>query len=90
MSGFPVSLEQSSIDGVIHLISNIQLCEGIPKDDGYFPKTFYEEKISKIYDNHSNHVLRSKFCKQFLDWLCKNTAYSSCQDAMHVRKRREK
>ena len=49
MSGFPVSLQQSSIDGVIHLISNIQLCEGILKDDGYSPKTFYEENISKIY-----------------------------------------
>ena len=48
MSGFPVSLQQSSIDGVMNLISNIKLCERIPKEDGYFPKTLYEEKISKI------------------------------------------
>lgn len=90
MSGFPVSLQQSSIDGVIYLISKIRLYEGIPKDDGYFPKSLYEEKISKIYDNRSNNDLKSKFCKQFLDWLSKNIACSYCQDALHVRKGREK
>ena len=90
MSGFPVSLQQSSIDGVIYLISKIRLYEGIPKDDGYFPKSLYEEKIFNIYDNRSNNFLKSKFCKQFLDWLSKNIACSFCQDALHVRKGREK
>lgn len=54
-----------------------------------FPRLCIKRTFPK-YDNHSNNVLRLKLCKQFLDWLSKNTACSSCQDALHVRKGREK
>ncbi|KAK3091497.1 hypothetical protein FSP39_020263 [Pinctada imbricata] len=89
-SGFPLPILQSNVEGVIYLVSNIKLCGGVPADDKYFPKSFHEEKMSTTYDSNYKVVMRSKFCKQILDWLARNTACTSCHDLHHTRKKREK
>lgn len=90
-SDFPIPIVQSNVEGIIHLVSNIRLCWGVPRDNEYFPKSFCEEKMSTTYDNSYKVVMRSKFCKQIVDWLAtRNTACTSCHELHHARKRREK
>lgn len=76
-SDFPIPIVQSNVEGIIH--------------NEYFPKSFCEEKMSTTYDNSYKVVMRSKFCKQIVDWLAtRNTACTSCHELHHARKRREK
>lgn len=90
-SDFPIPIVQSNVEGIIHLVSNIKLCGRVPRDNEYFPKSFCEEKMSTTYDNSYKVVMRSKFCKQIVDWLAtRNTACTSCHELHHARKRREK
>lgn len=43
-SDFPIPIVQSNVEGIIHLVSNIRLCWGVPRDNEYFPKSFCEER----------------------------------------------
>lgn len=77
-TSFAVPLTQTSIDGIIHLISNLNLCKGFRKDDDYFPKTFKEEKFSTSRETEQTSIMRSQYCNVLIESFAKQDACPSC------------
>lgn len=77
-TSFAVPLTQTNVDGIVHLISNLNLCKGFRKDDDYFPKTFNEEKFSASHETDQTSMMRSHYCNVFLEWFAKQDACPSC------------
>lgn len=89
-AGFPIKISQASINGLIHLVAALSLCKGVPKDESYFPPSFMEETLSNSFSPNITIIMRSKTCKQIVDWLAKKSICKTCSDSIYVRKKREK
>lgn len=75
---FAVLLTLMNVHGIVHLISNLNLCKGFKKDDDYIPKTFKEEKFSASHKTEQTSIKRSQYCNVFIEGFAKHDACPSC------------
>lgn len=89
-AGFPIQISLASINGLIHLVAALSLSKGVLKDESYFPPSFMEETLSNSFSANRTIIMRSKTCKQIVDWQAKKSICKTCSDSIYVRKKREK
>jgi len=88
--GFPLKIEQQNIDGMIHIVCAIKLCNGIQHQSDFTSKVFITENVSMLHDQHSNYnIHRSKSCKIFLNWCAKTDVCETCQYSFQTNLKRK-
>lgn len=88
--GFPLKIEQQNIDGMIHIVCAIKLCNGIQHQSDFTSKAFITENVSMLHDQHSNYnIHRSKSCKIFLNWCAKTDVCETCQHSFQTNLKRK-
>ena len=85
--GFPLQKTQQNVNGLLHGIHNVRVCNGVAFQRN-LPKTFVTETFSEIHGQESVKIARSKSCKIFLPISGNCSTCKTCTDSFNQYNRR--
>ncbi|MES9879372.1 MAG: hypothetical protein ABW185_00630 [Sedimenticola sp.] len=85
--GFPIN--QRCIDGIVHLIAMVRLCNGV-ETSGNDNVVFIRQQVSSLQDKQLKSKIKSKSCKIILDWNSKCDCCYTCTNCVKQNRKRAK